>query len=107
MEQRMGQTKEQKAQFEASLQRAAEKREARESKARKRPKFTIEALESVLVGLAYLTKVDGKPAVEAFERAEKCYNAMKRAEALLEKFSIRTPEDFDTYIARTGHLFNE
>jgi hypothetical protein len=104
----MGRTKEQKAKYEASLRRAREKREAREAEARRQQtKFTIEAVESALVILAYLIKVNGKPPVDAFERAEKCYNAMKRAEVLLEKFSIRAPADFDEYVERTRHLFND
>jgi phage tail tape-measure protein len=56
--------------------------------------------------LAYLTRVDGRPAVRAFEQAEECYNAMNRAEAVLEKFSIRTAKDFENYMIRTRHLFN-
>ena len=114
----MGRTREQKAAADAALQRAVDKREAREaaaaSLARRQPVLTLALAENALVCLAWLVRtegpsfiVGGKRAIDEFDRLEKLYISMKRADELLQRSLLRTERDFADYFKRTKFLFED
>lgn len=106
----MGVTREQKAKAEASRQRARLDREAREAAERKIVRFvaTLEHAETGLVAAAFCAiHTHGVRFVHQFEEMERKYEALRRAQAVLERFSIRTRSDYDAYARRTAHLWKE
>jgi hypothetical protein len=69
------------------------------------PKHTVEMYEETLVILAWLSKVDGLPALEQFERCERAIEAMKRVEALLASKGILGYADFIKYSHKKDRLW--
>lgn len=106
----MGRTREQKAMAEAALQRAEDARKARDAEAHKNDDFVarLAHVETALVAAAYaLTHTHGVKYVSSFEQMEKYYEAMKRAEAILDRFSIRSRKDFHDYERRTAPIWKD
>ncbi|MCS3895587.1 hypothetical protein M2171_004720 [Bradyrhizobium japonicum USDA 38] len=69
------------------------------------PKNTIEMHEETLVVLAWLSKVDGTPALEQFERCERLLEVAKRAEALLASKGIHGYDDYIKYQNKKARLW--
>lgn len=69
------------------------------------PNYTVEMFEEVLVDLAWLSKVDGLPALEQFERCERAIEVMKRVEALLVSKGIRECADYIKYSNKKARLW--
>ncbi|MGY3610462.1 MULTISPECIES: hypothetical protein [unclassified Bradyrhizobium] len=69
------------------------------------PKHTVELCEETLVILAWLSKVDGTPALEQFERCERHLEAMKRVEALLASKGIHGYTDYVKYQNKKARLW--
>ena len=69
------------------------------------PKHTVELFEEGLVVFAWLSKVDGTPALEQFERCERLLEAMKRVEALLASKGIHGYDDYVKYAKKKAQFW--
>jgi hypothetical protein len=106
----MGRTREQKAAYEARMERLRLKHQEEKRARPKRsyePRLTSAHFEAMLVNLAYLSKIDGTPALEQFERCERALSTMRRVEALMDKLEIKSKADWGAQLAKAQRVLDE
>lgn len=104
----MGRTREQKAAYEARIERLKREREEREEAVRNAHRYiTIDQVKNALVVFAWRVSVDGKEALPEFENAERMLASMRRAEEILEANNVKSLADIEPFLKMAEPLTPE